>query len=81
MKKYKYITILQEDGETFNGKPIYRITNNRSKAELGIIYYYPTWKEYVFLANQGCVFNNSCLADVLDFINEVIPQANQIALF
>lgn len=68
MKKYKFITIQQFDGELFAGKPVYRIINNRSKGQIGIISFYKPWKEYVFSSQPECVFNNSCLRDVLDFI-------------
>jgi len=68
MKKYKYIHIQQNGNETFNGKPVYRIYNNRTKSQLGIISYYKPWKEYVFSSQPECVFNDSCLRDVLNFI-------------
>jgi hypothetical protein len=67
-KKYKYITIKQVDGELFDKKPVYRIFNNRTKSQLGILSYYKPWKEYVFSSKEDCVFNNTCLLDVLDFM-------------
>lgn len=74
-KKYKYITIRQVGGEVFEKKPVYRIFNNRNaSSQLGIISYYTPWKEYVFSSQPDCVFNNSCLRDVLDFIENVIPK-------
>lgn len=73
MKKYRFITIRQDSGEVFAKKPVYRIFNNRSNSQLGIISYYSPWKEYVFSSQPECVFNNSCLRDVLDFIENVIP--------
>ena len=71
MKKYKYITIKQVGEEMFEGKPVYRIFNNKSKKQIGILSYYKLWKEYVFSSKEGCVFNNSCLIDVIDFINNI----------
>lgn len=70
MKKYKYITIRQDNGEIFAKHPVYRIYNNRSGGQIGIISYYTIWKEYVFSSQEGCVFNNTCLRDVLDFIEK-----------
>lgn len=72
MKKYKFITIKQVGDELFEKKPVYRIFNNKSKDQLGIISYYKPWKEYVFSSIPECVFNNSCLRDVLDFIENEI---------
>ena len=68
MQKYKYITIEQTGGEVFSGKPVYRIFNNKSGTQLGIISYYPLWRCFVFSSQPECVFNNSCLCDVIDFI-------------
>jgi len=71
-KKYKFITIEQVDSEVFDSKPVYRIFNNRNRAQIGIISYYRLWKEYVFSAKENCVFNNTCLRDVVDFIENQI---------
>lgn len=73
MKKYKWITIKRILNEVFADKPCYRIFNNQTNAQLGFISWYKPWKEYVFSSKQGCVFNNECLKDVLDFIEVQIP--------
>ena len=67
-KKYKFITIRQEGNETFEKHPVYRIFNNKSGDQLGVISYYRSWRQYVFSSQEGCAFNNSCLRDVLDFM-------------
>lgn len=75
-KKYKFITIKQKmlmtgdlsRGEEFEGKPTYRIYNNKGGDQIGIISWYKPWKQYVFSSQPECVFNNSCLRDVLDFM-------------
>lgn len=84
MKKYKFITIKQgkvcngiesdhdHSGEFFEGKPVYRIYNNKGNDQIGIISWYKPWKQYVFSSEPECVFNNSCLRDVLDFIEHRI---------
>lgn len=74
MKKYKYIHIKQVDGEMFADNPVYRIFNNRSKGQIGILSYYKPWKEYVFSSIENCVFNNTCLRDVLDFMENEIKK-------
>ncbi len=68
MKKYKFITIRQEGQEIFEGKPVFRIFNNKTAGQLGVLSYYKPWKQYVFSSMEECVFNNSCLRDVLDFL-------------
>lgn len=72
MKKYKYITIKQVGKELFENKPVYRVYNNKSGDQLAIISWYKPWKEYVFSSKENCVFNNTCLRDVLDFIENNI---------
>ncbi len=75
MKRYKFITIKQESGEMFEGHPVYRILNNKSGAQLGVISWYKPWTQYVFSSREECVFNNSCLRDVLDFMEKEIKIA------
>jgi hypothetical protein len=70
-RKYRYITIRQEDGEVFDGYPVYRIFNNRAGAQLGIISWYKPWKQWVLSSQPECVFNDSCLRDVLDFMGRI----------
>ena len=69
--RYNFMHI-KHAGEMFEGHPVYRIYNNKNKAQLGIISWYRPWKEYVFSSIPECVFNNSCLRDVLDFIENHI---------
>lgn len=73
MKKYKFITIRQVENETFEGHPVYRIFNNKSGDQLGTLSFYKPWKQYVMSAREYCVFNNSCLRDLLDFIDNEVP--------
>jgi hypothetical protein len=74
MKKYKYIIIEQRNEELFERKPVYRIFNKRSKDQIGILSYYKPWKEYVFSSQPECVFNNTCLHDVIDFLENEISK-------
>ena len=69
--KYKYINIKQVNDEVFENMPVYRIFNNKSGDQIGIISWYKPWKEYVFSSKEGCVFNNTCLADVINFMNNL----------
>lgn len=69
MKKYKYMTIRQENNEVFNDKPVYRIFNNKSSKQIGILSFYKPWKEYIFSTKENCIFNNTCLLDIVDFMD------------
>ncbi len=70
-KKYRFITIKQVDDEIFEAKPVYRIFNNKGSEQLAILSWYKPWKQYVFSSKDDCVFNNSCLRDVLDFMEQI----------
>ena len=72
MKKYRFITIKQLDEELFEGKPVFRIYNNKGGEQLAILSFYKPWKQYVFSSRGDSVFNNSCLRDVLDFMENDI---------
>ena len=69
MKKYKYITIKNVEQEKFEGRLVYRIYNNKNGSQLAILSYYKPWKQYVFSSREECVLNDSCLKDVLEFMN------------
>jgi len=70
--KYKHIYIKQVDNELFNGKPVYRIFNNKSTIQLAILSYYKPWKKYVFSSQDDSVFDNNCLKDIVDFLENQI---------
>lgn len=71
--KYEHITIEQRGGvdkERFAGKPVYKISNNKSGEQIGLLSYYQLWRQYVFSSQAEFVFNNTCLRDIINFIEE-----------
>lgn len=67
MKKYKFITI--KSVSDFNKRPLYQIYNNKSNDILGQIFYYSPWRQYCFRAkDDNCIWNNSCMLDIIDFL-------------
>jgi hypothetical protein len=70
MKKYKYFTIRQAAEEQFNKRPVYRIFNNKSEDEIGLISWYSPWRKFVFCPHptERTVFSEDCLLNVIDFI-------------
>ncbi len=69
MKNYKFIKIGQVDDEVFNKRPVYTIFNKKSGEEIGHLTWYAAWRQYVFSSWEGIVFNNGCLKDILDFMD------------
>jgi len=48
----------------------YRITNQKTGDELGIINWYSSWRQYVFEPCIGTKWNYSCLEQVSKFLVE-----------
>ncbi len=48
--------------------------NNKDKDIMGVIIYYKPWKQHVIEFREGCVFNNSCLEDIIDFLGQLNRQ-------
>ena len=65
--KYKYIYFKKTCERPVN----YTIYNNRSNEEIGTVSYYSRWRQYVFSGESFCVFNISCLRDVIHFIEQL----------
>lgn len=68
--KYKFIEMVSAD--EFNKKPMYEIKNIKRKDKLGVIFYYPPWKQYTFTQyNENILFSHDCLTDIADFIKQL----------
>ncbi len=64
--KYKHIHFMQ-----IGATDSWACVNNQKKEPMGLVNYYPQWKRYVMDFREGCVFDTSCLADIIDFINQL----------
>ena len=51
--------------------PIYEVKNKNSLESLGVIYFYPAWRKYVFESNPKIIYDINCLTDIIIFIQEV----------
>ena len=69
VKKYRFMTMWTNEAEIHEGNSVYRIANNKSGTQIGIISYYKPWKQYIFSSQPECVFNDACLRDILDFMD------------
>lgn len=60
---------LSESGKT----AIYNVLNRRSRGVLGEIRWYPAWRQYCFIPNNGyeLVFSDGCLDDLSAFIKDM----------
>jgi hypothetical protein len=70
--RYTYIHF-----EQIGQKPktsVWACRSNSSKAILGMIEWYPPWRQYCFFPAPDCVFNVSCLDDIKHFIGQLKTQ-------
>lgn len=68
--RYKHIHFEECPGPAAK-HPLYYCKNNRDGCILGKVFYYLTWKKYVFEGGDGCVFDTSCLADIIHFLKQL----------
>jgi len=71
--EYKYIMFVQTTlVDNWN------CLNKKQKDELGSVFFYKPWKQYVFEFNElgDCVFNSSCLRDIAHFLDQLNKQRN-----
>jgi hypothetical protein len=70
--KYKFIYFEEVENDMFpEEKKIWWVKNNRSKSRIGSIEWYPPWSQYCFMPESQTVFNNTCLADIQNFIGQL----------
>lgn len=46
------------------------VISKKQKAPLGTIEWYQTWKQHVFCPISTAVFNDECLGDIVQFIQQ-----------
>ena len=44
---------------------------DKRKETLGIIFWYPKWKQWVFEQNHGIIMSWDCLQEIVNFIKEL----------
>jgi len=67
--EYKYIYF-----ELIENKPkttAWECRNNKSDDRLGVIQWYPAWRQYCFFPAPVTIFNAGCLVDVQDFLKQM----------
>ncbi len=68
MDESKYIKF-EDAGRSVSGKTgRWYVVNKRSGDRLGLISWYGPWRCYVLEPEPDCVFNASCMWDIIRFI-------------
>jgi hypothetical protein len=74
--EYRHIHFTKE--ELPKEKPTWLCRNNKSNSPLARIIWYMLWKKYVVEFNQMAVFDESCLADIQDFLRQLNAQKKSV---
>jgi len=64
--KYKHI-LFEQVGDS----KTWIIRNKKTAGKLGFVEYYPRRHRYVFEGFEGCVYDETCLADIIDFLRQL----------
>ena len=51
---------------------VYAVINVKLGNILGIIKWYPSWRQYCFFPESDTVFNKDCLSDIENFVQELM---------
>lgn len=65
--KYKYIHFVKvgDTGKTST----WLCCTNKNNDGLGVVKWYPGWRQYCFFPKMGTVFSGGCLKDIDEFIH------------
>jgi len=63
---YKYIHF--NPVPTKNKTGVWQCCNNKSGMELGIVKWYPAWRQYCYFPSAYTIYNKGCLEDINTFI-------------
>ena len=73
--KYKFISFIKIEDKPKTS--VYRVINNKSKNELGIIKWYSGWRQYCYFPTVQAVYSAGCLEDINDFIKRLKTNADK----
>lgn len=66
---YKYIHFVETEKKPKT--KVYSCRNNKSEIELGVVKWYPSWRQYCLFTVEDVIFNQKCLEDIQDFIGQL----------
>ena len=69
--RYKHIYFVEDFDQLDPDKSVYFCRNNKNNGDLGTVAYYPPWRKYEFIGEEGAGFDISCLADIIDFMKQL----------
>ena len=68
----KYITVISQESVRDSEYPCYDLRSSKDlKVGLGTIEYYSPWHKFCYFPSPRTVFDDSCLQDIINFLNEL----------
>ena len=74
--EYKYIHFRKIEQKPKTA--VYQCINTNHDDLLGIVEWYPPWRQYCFAPEYRCVFNNGCLRDIINFIGQLDEERKKL---
>ncbi len=71
--RYKHIHFEEESPQDLGLGVLWFCYNNKGSQFLGSVPEKKVWKQYVFEPEANCIFNNGCLRDIADFLDQINP--------
>ena len=68
--RYKFIHF-EQDGNNYDGKPVWFCHNNRSGHQIAALIWYKPWRQWVMQGQDDAVFSSDCLEDIQHFIGQL----------
>ena len=73
--RYRYIHVCRDAQlDTWEGKPIWYIFNNRTSEALGRILWYKPWKRWIAQFDESSIWSTDCLVCVSDALDRLARQ-------
>ena len=71
-KKWLRVEIIKDTGKT----KVYELYNIETSELVGIVKWYSGFRKYVFYPESNMLFSESCLSQIVDFINNLMKERN-----
>jgi hypothetical protein len=71
-KEYKYLAFVEIQNHKGRSR-IFECRNKRYQDVLGLIKWYPSWRQYCYFPTVQAVYSAGCLDDIANFIRSVNP--------
>jgi len=70
--KYKYIEMNRLEKEDKNKKTdVYSVKNIKSQFVIGLIKWYPSWRQYCFFPSNDTLYSLGCLDNIVNFLRKL----------